>query len=345
MLEYTIIDQNKVRPNLPILIFRLLAQGNTIRTNAWLFRIGRSTMQGLLKEVCQVIVDVLVSICLPILNEDTWKRVSSEYQEKWNMPHCLGALDGRHMALKKPPHSGSMFYNYKKFFSMVLLGICDAYKRFIFFNVGHYGKECLKINTQASTSILFNKQHLAGSFNDASIFMSTDLYRDMQEEKLNIPEPTVLNGTDTTMPYFFVGDNIFALHKHLMKPYPKSDYMTREQQIYNYRISRARITIVCTFGILVNRWKIFDRPLGCSLKTAEKVIIATVLLHNFLITQNLLLNDSACEYTNVNYNGSRKDFIDEQDARILENSSDQREALKDYFNSPAGSVPWQEKYI
>lgn len=175
--------------------------------------------------------------------------------------------------------------------------------------------------------------------------MSTDLYRDMQQGQLNIPEPTMLNGTNTTMPYFFVGDNIFALHKHLMKPYAKSEHLTKEQQIYNYRISRARITIECTFGILVNRWRIFDRPFGCSLKAAEKVIIATILLHNFIITQNLLANDSESEYTNVNYHGSRKNFIDERDARILEDSSAQREALKDYFNSPAGSVNWQERYI
>lgn len=175
--------------------------------------------------------------------------------------------------------------------------------------------------------------------------MSTDLYRDMQQDQLNIPEPTVLNGSNTTMPYFFVGDNIFALHKHLMKPYTKNEEMTKEQQIYNYRISRARITIECTFGILVNRWRIFDRSLGCSLETAEKIIIATVLLHNYIITQYLLCNSSASEYTNINYNGLRKNFVDEQDARVLEDSSAQRETLKDYFNSPAGSVPWQERYI
>lgn len=117
----------------------MLAQGTTINVTAWMFRIGRSTMQKILVEVCQAIVDILISIYMPTLDTDTWQKIAKEFETRWNVPHCLGALDGKHFALRKPPNSGSIFFNYKKFFSMVLLAICDAHKRFIWFNVGHYG--------------------------------------------------------------------------------------------------------------------------------------------------------------------------------------------------------------
>lgn len=171
----------------------------------------------------------------------------------------------------------------------------------------------------------------------------------MQNQNLNLPQPKPLPGSTFPMPYFFVGDNIFALHENLMKPYSKSAYLTLQQRRYNYRISRARITIENTFGIWVQRWKIFNSPLRFNLKTAESIIMATVLLHNFIITENLKSNDSMNEYYtqtgNDNDHVDTGDFIQQEDNRDLGSSSAQRQALTDNFSSAEGSVPWQDEYI
>lgn len=127
----------------------MLAQGHFINVNSKLFRIGKSTMQQILKEVCQAIVDVVLPIVMPTLDEDTWNKVAAEFECRWNLPHCIGALDGRHFRLKKPSNSGSLFFNYKKFFSMVLLAVCDAHRRFLWFNVGHYGKKNVLLEPQS----------------------------------------------------------------------------------------------------------------------------------------------------------------------------------------------------
>lgn len=74
-------------------------------------------------------------------SSEQWKTISHFWNEEWNFPNCLGALDGKHIRLKNPPHGGSMFFNYKKFFSMVLMGTCDAFGRFTWFNFGDYGKK------------------------------------------------------------------------------------------------------------------------------------------------------------------------------------------------------------
>ena len=55
------------------------------------------------------------------------------------MPHVTGVIDGKHVRIKCPKDTGSLYYNYKGFFSLVLLVICDADYCFTLFDVGQYG--------------------------------------------------------------------------------------------------------------------------------------------------------------------------------------------------------------
>lgn len=96
-------------------------------------------MYKIIPEVCSAIIDCLRDEYMTLPKNDEWKIISQNINDLWNFPNCLGCLDGKHFRIKAPPHSGAYFYSYKKIYSIVFMGICDAYKRFIWVNIGDYG--------------------------------------------------------------------------------------------------------------------------------------------------------------------------------------------------------------
>ena len=170
---------------------------------------------------------------------------------------CYILFSGKHISMDCPKYGGSQYFNYKGFHSTVLLAVCDANYKFIYVNIGSYGRD-----------------------NDASIFSQSQLYKAINTNTLNIPPPEPLQGVD--IPYFLVGDDIFALKPWLMKPYPGT--CNEQQHVFNYRLSRARRTIENAFGILAARWRIFRKPIRADVTTIDQIVKAAVCLHNYLLS-------------------------------------------------------------
>ena len=72
-------------------------------------------------------------------SKEKWLSVAKEFEEKWQFPNCVGAIDGKHVPLINPFNSGSSYVNYKSFFSIVLLVLVDADYKFLYVNVGCQG--------------------------------------------------------------------------------------------------------------------------------------------------------------------------------------------------------------
>jgi len=68
-------------------------------------------------------------------NESEWKEKVNEFNE-WNFPNCVGAFNGKHIALQAPINSGTEYFNYKGFFSIVLFTVVNANYNFTYANIG-----------------------------------------------------------------------------------------------------------------------------------------------------------------------------------------------------------------
>lgn len=158
---------------------RFLATGDSYKSIAFSFRLGHSTTQGIVVEVCHAIMKNLMSEAIPTPSKEDWKRIANEYWTQWNFPNCIGTLDGKHVVIEAPANSGSLYFNYKKTFSVVLLALVDANYRFIWVDVGSYGKN-----------------------SDSGFFFYFKLCKHLDEEQLNVPEDAALPGTDVLAPCY-----------------------------------------------------------------------------------------------------------------------------------------------
>lgn len=130
----------KVSIEMFFIVCRFLAHGDSVNSKAWEFRVGRSTVYSIIHEVCRALWCALQPIYLPEPDEEKWSKVAEGFFNQWQFPNCVGAIDGKHIRIQAPSNSGSYWWNYKKYFSIVLLAICDADYKFVWVDVGQYGK-------------------------------------------------------------------------------------------------------------------------------------------------------------------------------------------------------------
>lgn len=120
-----------------------------------------------------------------------------------------------------------------------------------------------------------------GRVSDGGVLEKTLFYRKFKEKKLHIPSPRAPDGTDISLPYVFVGDEAFAMHVNLLKPFGQRQ-LTTERRIYNYRLSRSRRIIENTFGILANRFQVLQTVINLRIDRISVIVMACCALHNFL---------------------------------------------------------------
>jgi len=102
-------------------------------------------------------------------DKNDWIRTADEFYERTNFPNCIGAVDGKHIRIRKLNESGSQFFNYNNFSSTALVAVADADYCFISVEGG-----------------------ACGSSSDSNVFKISTFGKLLESNKLNIPDPRVL---------------------------------------------------------------------------------------------------------------------------------------------------------
>jgi len=179
-------------------LFRYLGSGSDQIDLHLTYRLGHTTIEKILRKVCNALWDCLREESFPEFTENRWREIAEGFQKYCQFPNCIGAIDGKHVRI-----SGSLYYyNYKIFFSIVLSAIVDAKYNLIYIDVGAFGKE-----------------------SDCAVFERSNLYEQLENNELHIYLVTYSKGQTSPRnckskyALQVVGDEAFSLSKNIMRPY------------------------------------------------------------------------------------------------------------------------------
>jgi hypothetical protein len=68
---------------------------------SYLFRVSVSSVSAIIRKTCFAIWQTLQPIYLSRpKSPQEWLVISKEFEDIWNMPHCIGAIDGKHTVVQ-----------------------------------------------------------------------------------------------------------------------------------------------------------------------------------------------------------------------------------------------------
>ena len=264
-------------------------------------------------------------MAIPEPNEETLNQTADGYNRRWHFPHCCGSINGKHIIIICPDNSGSRYFNYKDFYSIVMLALVDHNYKFLTADVGSYGTE-----------------------RDAGIFAKSPI-RNNLSKAIKFPPPGPLPGTQTDRqtdrPYVILGDEAFKLTTTLMRPYPYDQAKADTgKAIYNYRHCLARRTCENALGILCQYFRIFFMHIAVDLDTTVLIVLAACIVYNFLRDER---SSSSCDEIpsdvidlprNIQPLPRRKENADFE-------AYNARNQFRKYFCSREGQVAWQLAHV
>lgn len=231
------------------------------------YRISPSAISTIVPKVLEALKKRLVPLFLPPPDQINWEQKADEFWRRWGFPNCVASIDGKHVRMMAPAKSGSLYFNYKGYFSVVLLAMVDATCKFLIVDLGSYGKE--------GDAGIFKKSKMGMLVNNGTIF----------------PPPKNLPHSDILLPHVVVGDEAFSLSEHMMKPYSGAQMLQdADKRTFNYCLSKARRTSENAFGIISAIFRIFFTPIHLKPETIDLVIVVCCCLHNMLRDEYLSKN-------------------------------------------------------
>ncbi|KAL8499204.1 hypothetical protein ACS0TY_022251 [Phlomoides rotata] len=242
--------------------------------------------------------------------------IESESDPRWQQfQGCLGVLDGTYIDVHVPISEKGRYRNRKGQISVNVLGVCDMNMQFVYILTGWEG-------SAADSKVLRNAINM--------------------ENGLKIPRGK-----------YYLCDNGYLNCEGFLTPYKGVRYHLNEwtsrrpqtyQEYFNMKHTRARNVIERTFGLLKMRWGILRSPSWYLITTANKIIMACCLIHNYIRNEMMFdpLEGGLDEYMSNQSAADSNDYTDVVDSldTTIEWTTKRDEMALNMFNNGGNGLYW-----
>ena len=218
------VDTNRrkaisVETRVAIAITRL-ASGSPLYIIADSFRVGVSSVHGIVLEFCQALKETCRDVFIRWPSPSQMLAISENFEALHGIPYVVGAIDGSHIPIIAPEQHAADYYCRKGFHSVLLQAVVDHSCCFWDYDIGW-----------------------CGSIHDYNLFCKSHIGKYCLSGKL--------------LPYALLGDAAYQPRPWMFTPYLGSkDGFTREQEHWNFIQSSSRMCVELAFGLLKLRWRI-----------------------------------------------------------------------------------------
>ncbi|KAK5648124.1 hypothetical protein RI129_003016 [Pyrocoelia pectoralis] len=225
-------------------------EGATYRDVADRFNLSMSTLHGIIEKVTYFLSNRSKQF---IVWPSIQERVEIESEfANMGFPGAIGVIDGTHIKIDRPAEDSESYLNKKKYHSIHMQIICDDKRKIRDVFVGY-----------------------PGSVYDARVFRKSPISQSLPELCQN---------------FYILGDSAYPCLVNLLTPYKDTGNVTNEQKNFNLKLSRCRILIEHTIGLLKQRFRQLFHIKCRSIELTCHIIRACCVLHNLCIENDVAPN-------------------------------------------------------
>jgi hypothetical protein len=210
------------------------------------FRVGVSSVHGIVLEFCQVLKEICRDVFIRWPSPSQMQVINENFETLHGIPYVVGAIHDSHILIIAPEEHTADYYCRKKFYFVLLQAVIDHSCCFWDYDIGW-----------------------CDSIHDYNLFCKSHKDKYCLSEKL--------------LRYALLEDVACQPRPWMFTPYLGSkDGFICEQEHWNFIQSSSRMCVERAFGILKLRWKILLKMMDCQLRH----VTACLILHNLTIMHN-----------------------------------------------------------
>ncbi|KAM9832236.1 uncharacterized protein ACB057_007849 [Neosynchiropus ocellatus] len=230
-----------------VLIFLwFMANQDSFRQISGRFGVSQSSAHRVIQQALNIMSTIGTSfVSWP--NADEKAASAAAFHHLCGIKGVIGAIDGCHIRIQRPPIRGGDYMNHKSRYSVLLQGIVDERGRFIDIFAGPPGKVC-----------------------DARMLRASDFYAAWQEKMGD---------------HSLLGDSAYTGHAFpfVISPKREEALLTEADQRQNSRINCGRMVVEQAFGRMKCKWRRLRDLQNTRMDTAVMIILAACFLHNMCL--------------------------------------------------------------